>query len=144
MRRFTFTLSGTDGLDALASEIIKCIEPIKCIAFYGEMGSGKTTLIKAICRVLGVTENTSSPTFAIVHTYLGKAPVYHFDLFRLRSQEELHAIGFAEYLDAGNYVFIEWPDLAANYLAEFPHAVCRIETDAAGIRQFTIETPDGD
>jgi tRNA threonylcarbamoyladenosine biosynthesis protein TsaE len=82
------------------------------------MGSGKTTLIKAICRQLGVDESQmSSPTFSIANEYQGiKSKIYHFDLYRVKSEEELFQIGFEEYIDSGCYCFIEWPELAKLFL----------------------------
>lgn len=77
------------------------------------MGAGKTTLIKMLCRHLGVTDNMSSPTYALVNEYRGKAadPIYHMDLYRLEKIEEALEIGIEEYLYSGHYVFIEWPQL---------------------------------
>ncbi len=87
-------------------------------ALVGELGAGKTTLIKGFCTALGVADQTSSPSFAIVNEYRGAAgePVYHFDLYRLRDAGELEGIGFEEYVDSGAYCFIEWPELAADRL----------------------------
>jgi len=98
-------------LKTIAESIITSISPQKKIAFYGEMGAGKTTLIKEICLFLGVMENTSSPTFAIVNEYNASNKIYHFDLYRIKSIEELLAIGIEEYLDSENYIFVEWPEL---------------------------------
>ena len=98
-------------LKEIAKAIITSISPKKKIAFYGEMGAGKTTLIKELCLYLGVEENTSSPTFAIVNEYNGREKIYHFDLYRIKNLEELLAIGIEEYLDSENYLFVEWPEL---------------------------------
>jgi len=103
--------SDISQLKKIAQEIIVAISPRKKIAFYGEMGAGKTTLIKDICSFLGITENTSSPTFAIVNEYNASNKIYHFDLYRIKSIEELLAIGIEEYLDSENYIFVEWPEL---------------------------------
>lgn len=105
-------------LDQLADAILSEAGSKKVIAFTGPMGSGKTTLIKRICMQLGIPENQiSSPTFGIVNEYsIPGLVVYHFDLYRLRTIEELIAIGFEEYLDSGNYCFIEWPELADTLL----------------------------
>lgn len=105
-------------LDQLADAILSEAGSKKVIAFTGPMGSGKTTLIKRICMQLGIPENQiSSPTFGIVNEYsIPGLVVYHFDLYRLRTIEELIAIGFEEYMDSGNYCFIEWPELADTLL----------------------------
>ncbi len=88
-------------------------KPTVCL-LNGEMGAGKTTFIKTICEGLGVTEAVSSPTFSLVNEYMAKNEkiIYHFDLYRLKSEDELYDMGFEEYLDQGSYVFIEWPEIA--------------------------------
>uniref|UniRef100_UPI00404A83D9 tRNA (adenosine(37)-N6)-threonylcarbamoyltransferase complex ATPase subunit type 1 TsaE n=1 Tax=Flavobacterium sp. TaxID=239 RepID=UPI00404A83D9 len=80
----------------------------KIVLFEGEMGAGKTTLIQAICQHLGVENQMSSPTYSIVNEYEGREKIYHFDLFRLKNTFEALDFGIEEYLDSGNYCFIEW------------------------------------
>ena len=87
----------------------RCIDK-RVFAFLGEMGSGKTTVIKALCKQLGVKEKALSPSFALVHEYHGDDLVYHLDLYRLNTLEEALAIGIEEYLASGNYCFIEWSE----------------------------------
>lgn len=91
-------------------------KPVVCL-LNGEMGSGKTTFVKSICSALGVGEGVSSPTFSIVNEYRidHTKSLYHFDLYRVKTEEELYDIGFEEYLDQGNYVFIEWPEVATSF-----------------------------
>jgi tRNA threonylcarbamoyladenosine biosynthesis protein TsaE len=98
---------------ALASD-----QPVWC--FKGEMGAGKTTLIKAICDQLNVTDTMSSPTFPIVNEYQtkNKETIYHFDFYRIKSPSEALDIGIEEYFYSGNYCFIEWPELVADFLPE--------------------------
>ena len=84
----------------------------RVFCFYGEMGAGKTTFIKEICRGLGVSDTTSSPTFAIVNEYLtdeGES-IYHFDFYRIEKLEDAYEIGVEDYLYSGNYCFIEWAE----------------------------------
>ncbi|MBK9149160.1 MAG: tRNA (adenosine(37)-N6)-threonylcarbamoyltransferase complex ATPase subunit type 1 TsaE [Flavobacteriales bacterium] len=90
----------------------------RVFALNGDLGAGKTTLIKGFCDALGVHDQASSPTFSIVNEYRSEhgGPVYHFDLYRLKDAEELQGIGFTEYIDSGAYCFIEWPELAADLL----------------------------
>ncbi|MBP2832644.1 tRNA (adenosine(37)-N6)-threonylcarbamoyltransferase complex ATPase subunit type 1 TsaE [Aquimarina sp. U1-2] len=89
----------------------------KIVLFDAEMGVGKTTLIKEICKQLGVQDVISSPTFALVNEYLGNSGViYHFDFYRIKDEEEAYQIGFEEYLSSDAWVFIEWPDKIANLL----------------------------
>ncbi len=80
------------------------------------MGAGKTTLIAALCRALGVKEQVNSPTFAIVHEYQGAERICHLDLFRLKTLEEALAIGIEDYLSESCYLFIEWPELIRQLL----------------------------
>jgi tRNA threonylcarbamoyladenosine biosynthesis protein TsaE len=98
-------------LDRVAKEIIKFAGVNKIWLFEGEMGAGKTTLIKSICRILGIKDNISSPTFSLVNEYQnGKGEIfYHFDFYRINNEEEAMDIGCDEYFDSGNHCFIEWP-----------------------------------
>lgn len=79
---------------------------------YGEMGAGKTTLIKVLCNLLGIESGMSSPTFSIVNEYLGNASkkIFHFDFYRLKNVSEAFDIGIEEYFDSGSYCFVEWPE----------------------------------
>ncbi len=100
----------------VASAIVKQLTD-KTVLFYGEMGVGKTTLIKELAKELGVFETLSSPTFSIVNEYETKDGwLYHFDCYRLSSEEEALDIGIEEYLNAGHYTFIEWPGKIKNLL----------------------------
>ncbi len=89
-----------------------------CLAFYGDMGAGKTTLIQELCRQSGVKQKVTSPTFAIVNEYnsFGDEIIYHFDFYRLETPEEVLDIGFEEYVSSGNRSFIEWPEKIEPYL----------------------------
>ncbi|QDO95013.1 tRNA (adenosine(37)-N6)-threonylcarbamoyltransferase complex ATPase subunit type 1 TsaE [Formosa sediminum] len=90
----------------------------KTILFYGEMGSGKTTLIKTLVKTLGSNEDVSSPTFSIVNEYsVVDGLVYHFDFYRLNDEEEAYNFGIEDYLESGAWLFIEWPDQVKNILA---------------------------
>lgn len=99
-------------LPEVAKAILKAYPRERVFGFYGEMGTGKTTLIKEICRELGVQDITSSPTFAIVNEYWTEsgAPLYHFDFYRIYEPADASRIGFEEYLYSGNYCFIEWTE----------------------------------
>lgn len=109
-----------EELEAIAAEIIKRVPEPAVFALYGEMGSGKTTLIKRLCRELGVRENVTSPTFSLVNEYLANenTPVYHFDVYRIKKLEEVMDIGYENYFYSGYYVFIEWPELITELLPE--------------------------
>ena len=107
----SFIVKNESEIPNFASEIRKLIVEQKNILFYGEMGAGKTTLIKGICAALGSSNEISSPTYALVNEYEGKNHlIYHFDLFRLKSFEEVLDIGFEEYIDSDAICLIEWPE----------------------------------
>lgn len=104
-----------NDLQAVSEQLLAFAGSKRIFCFDAEMGSGKTTLITALCKTLGVTTGISSPTYAIVNEYLaGSTRVFHFDLYRLRSLEELLDIGFEDYIHSGAYCFIEWPQLSAD------------------------------
>ncbi len=119
MNKLSFSSVSLNVLDEVAHDIVSSLDDKKIILFYGEMGSGKTTLIKEICKALGVTGNMSSPTYGLVNEYkTGEGKIYHFDLYRVKNLEECLDIGMDEYLHSGNYCFIEWPDVAKEILSE--------------------------
>ena len=134
----TWTVAHVDELPQIAEQILHIISPTKKIAFYGQMGAGKTTLIKALCLKLGVAETTSSPTFSIVNAYEGIDTIYHFDLFRLNKMEELQEIGFAEYLESNHYLFIEWPEIIESVLDEYGFARIVLETENNAARNIKL------
>lgn len=105
-----------EELSKTAEEIIKNATH-KTLLFDAEMGVGKTTLIKEICKHLGVVDTISSPTYSLVNEYEGKKDtIYHFDFYRIKQEEEAYDIGFEEYLDTDAWLFIEWPEKIANLL----------------------------
>ena len=106
-----------NNLDEVSELIIKNLQGRKICILEGEMGAGKTTLIKALCDRLGVDDTVSSPTFSIVNEYNAKGnPVYHFDFYRVKSLEEALNVGVEEYFYSNNYCFIEWPDIILDLL----------------------------
>jgi len=106
-------------IQEVAQKIIDA-NPEKVILFNGEMGAGKTTLIKILCKTLGVEDATSSPTFSLVNEYQTTTNqlVYHFDVYRLKSQAEALDMGIDEYLYSGNWCFIEWAEKIPDLLPE--------------------------
>jgi len=105
------TFSSLNNLPQVAEWLIEIGKGYDIWLFHGDMGLGKTTLIKVICAQLGVEEEVSSPTYAIVNEYVSKTAlrIYHFDFYRIKSEEEAYDIGAEEYLDSGNLCLIEWP-----------------------------------
>jgi len=124
--------TGVDDLPGIAGQILSDLEEERVFALYGKMGAGKTTLIKAFCKVLGVEEVVSSPTFAIVNEYTGRdeLPVFHFDFYRIKKIEEVFDIGYEEYIYSGHYCFIEWPELIDQLLpADFARVIINVKDD---------------
>jgi len=120
MDKLSFISVTADVLTHVARDIITNLTESKIVLFYGEMGAGKTTLIKEICKQLGVTDTMSSPTFSVVNEYKtsNNKTIYHFDLYRIKNIEECLDLGMEEYLYSSNYCFIEWPEIALPILPE--------------------------
>lgn len=107
-------------MDAAAGEFVGAMGDRRHFAFVGEMGAGKTTFIAALCHALGSEDEASSPTFSIVNEYAAgnAAPIYHFDFYRIESEEELIDMGVEDYWETGSVCLIEWPEMAEGYLPE--------------------------
>ena len=134
--QITFSL---DEIKDVARKILA--RPLKkVITFHAEMGVGKTTLIKALAAQLGVQDMTSSPTFSLVNEYetADGETVYHFDLYRLNSEEEAYDLGIDEYFYSGNWCFIEWPEKTPN-LIPLDHASIHIKQLPNGNRILTLK-----
>lgn len=106
-----------EELEVAAQQIINTFPNERVFLFYGHMGAGKTTLINALCRKLGVTGHTSSPTFSIVNEYESpQGPIFHFDFYRLKDESEALDLGYEEYFYSNHYCFVEWPEKIPNLL----------------------------
>ncbi|RMG30982.1 MAG: tRNA (adenosine(37)-N6)-threonylcarbamoyltransferase complex ATPase subunit type 1 TsaE [Bacteroidetes bacterium] len=113
-----FSRQEADNPD-IAREILKTCINHRIFAFYGELGAGKTTLIKAFCEALNMQVVVTSPTFNLVNEYTDeKLTVYHFDFYRIKSEIEAYDMGCDEYFDSGNYCFIEWPERIPSLLPD--------------------------
>ena len=115
------TIENTEGLAAAARQFVEAMGERRIFAFYGKMGAGNTTFIKAICEALGVEDVVTSPTFAIVNEYGADGAfdrVYHFDFYRIKNLREAYDIGCEEYFYSGCPCFIEWPELVEELLPE--------------------------
>lgn len=116
----TITVSSIDEIPAVAKDIVTFAADHRILAFFGEMGVGKTTLINSIVSHLGVEEPASSPTFSLVNEYHSETegPVYHFDFYRIESIEEAYDMGYEEYFFSGSYCLIEWSEKIEELLPE--------------------------
>lgn len=111
-------IDSLDNIHTAAKQFVDNMGTSKVFAFYGKMGAGKTTFIKAICEVFGVDDVITSPTFAIVNEYTAAsgAPIYHFDFYRIKKIEEVYDMGYEDYFYSNNLCFLEWPELIENLL----------------------------
>jgi tRNA threonylcarbamoyladenosine biosynthesis protein TsaE len=134
-----FTLN---ELNAVAGSFAEANKSAKVIAFHGEMGSGKTTFIAALCRSLGSSDITGSPTFSLVNHYLTSSGdiIYHMDWYRLRDEEEAINAGIEEALYSGNRCFVEWPEKAAGLL---PGDTLHVWLEATGEESRRISYDEG-
>ena len=116
---FTFECKSLNELDEIAAQLLIKFKDKKIIAVFGVMGVGKTTLIKSICKKLGVNDPVSSPTFALMNEYAtGSQTIYHFDFYRIKSETEAYDIGYETFFYSGNLCFIEWPEKIINLLPD--------------------------
>ena len=119
MTTMNITVNNLQELDAAAKQILSAFPNDRIFLLYGDMGAGKTTLVNAFCRALEVSDSTSSPTFSIVNEYSSPhGPIYHFDFYRLKREEEALDMGYEDYFYTDAYCFVEWPEKIPNLLPE--------------------------
>ena len=126
---YTFSI---DNIHDAAKTFINNMGTGKVFAFYGKMGAGKTTFIKAVCEELGVTDVITSPTFAIVNEYRSDTTgelIYHFDFYRIKKLDEVYDMGYEDYFYSGALCFLEWPELIEELLPSDAVKVTITETD---------------
>jgi len=116
----TFIANSEAELPRITQDLLTLIGKPSVVLFYGKMGVGKTTLIRSLCSALGVDEAITSPTFSLVNEYLSSTgeTIYHFDFYRIETQEEALDIGVEEYFYSNNYCFVEWAENIQDYLPE--------------------------
>ena len=143
MKEYNITINGLEDYPQAAREFVKLLDQGRIYAFYGKMGSGKTTFIKCVCEELGVQDTINSPTFAIVNEYedaIGNT-IYHFDFYRIKSIEEVYNMGYEEYLYGNAICFMEWPGLIEELLPEETVKVFVEEVENGG-RHIKIVLPE--
>ena len=139
-QQVNISIDSLTGLSVAAQDLISFAGSQMIFLFYGPMGAGKTTFIKALCEQLGVKEPVTSPTFSIVNEYEGStAKVYHFDFYRLKDQDEALDMGYEEYFYSGNYCLIEWPEKIPDLLTDH-YIKVSIALQEQQTRLFTFES----
>ena len=128
--------------EAAGAELAKTLPDGAVVALYGDLGAGKTAFVRGMARGMGIAARVSSPTFTIVNEYLGARELYHFDMYRLASSDELFDIGWEDYLRRGGVCAVEWSENVADAF-EGDEITVRIEKTGDGERKITIggETP---
>ena len=137
-------INSLDNIHEAAKQFIAAMEDNTVFAFYGKMGAGKTTFIKAICEELGVTDVINSPTFAIVNEYRSDETgelIYHFHFYRIQKLDEVYDMGYEDYFYSGALCFIEWPELVEEVLPGDAVKVI-IEEGEDGTRSVCLENMD--
>lgn len=138
------TLSSTlDEISLTARRLLQCALAHKVWLFHGEMGAGKTTLIKALCNELGVQDVVNSPTFSIVQEYITAVgePIYHFDFYRIQDEEEAALLDCIAYFESGHYCFIEWPSKIASLIPS-RHCDLFLHAQSDGRRRIELSKVD--
>ncbi len=134
------TKSATET-EALGQRIASVLKGREEIALFGDLGAGKTAFTRGVCKGLGINDGVSSPTFALVNAYQGKYPVYHFDMYRITSIDDLFAVGFYDYIDTG-ILIIEWSENIESELEDDALRIRIQKSDDENERIFQIEGLD--
>lgn len=130
-------IGSLDEVPAAAAKVLEICGSHRIFAIFGAMGAGKTTLIKAICKLLGSEDIVKSPTFSIVNEYDSAAgSIYHFDFYRIKDLSEVFDIGFEEYIESGNYCLLEWPELIEPLI---PEDAAEIRISVTGPTERTVK-----
>ena len=138
MPELELNISDLKEASSVAKSLLDFAGDTKLFLFYAPMGAGKTTLIKELCKQLGSKNHFSSPTYSIINEYeYSNGKIYHFDLYRLKSEEELLDLGIEEHLESNNYCFFEWPELVE---ALVPSSYLKIEITVTGNNRYLRAT----
>lgn len=134
-----FQTESPEQTEALGVRLAEKLKGNEVVAFFGGMGMGKTAFTRGLCRGLGIRDGVSSPTFALVHEYHGKFPVYHFDMFRVSGWDDLYSTGFFDYLESGGILVIEWSENIEGALPEDAIRISIRQGAGDNVRIFQIE-----
>ncbi len=136
------TIKSIENISEAAKQFVdelSNLQNVTCVAFYGEMGAGKTTFIQAICTEMGVIDVVNSPTFSIVNEYVTDTNrvIYHFDFYRINKESEVYDLGYEDYFYSGNLCFVEWPEKIEKLLPEnYIKLSISVQTDGSRIIEF--------
>ncbi|QNL51332.1 tRNA (adenosine(37)-N6)-threonylcarbamoyltransferase complex ATPase subunit type 1 TsaE [Olivibacter sp. SDN3] len=135
----TIIVNDIEELPLVAPKIIKFIGDYRIVLFVAPMGTGKTTLINALCNYLQVSDQPSSPTFSIVNEYSSNVgPIYHFDFYRIKNEQEAYDLGYEDYFYSGSYCFVEWPEKIPTLMPD-EFVVIKITVGSDGQRVLNLE-----
>jgi len=141
MRELSFRSRSLSDLPSIARNIILESGEYRLLAFYGEMGAGKTTLIRSVCHALGVQSEVTSPTFALVNEYfIPGGSLFHFDFYRINRVSEALDFGIEEYFDSGSWCLMEWPEKVQELLRE-PLVRLYLQVQPDGSRNIRMQIP---
>lgn len=134
------TIEDKRHISSAVKQLLKRTGANKILAFYGSLGAGKTTIIKAVCRIIGAPDLVTSPTFTLVNEYMTTdgEPIYHIDFYRIKKKEEVFDFGIEEYFSSGHYCLLEWPELVEDIL---PDETVRIKVTVGDQGQRILEVP---
>lgn len=136
MNKKVYGIKKENELFLVAIELLQEFSEERIFLFFGNLGAGKTTFIKEFCKALGVRDTVQSPSFSIINEYQSQiyGPVYHMDFYRIEKTEEAYDIGVEEYLDSGNYCFIEWPERITDLLpGDIVHITMTVQPDRSRV-----------
>ena len=133
------TTHSADETQALGQKLARCLAPGDVIAYFGDLGAGKTAFTRGLAQGLGITDPVTSPTYTIVNEYLsGRIPLFHFDMYRLSSSDELFDIGWEDYLSRGGVCAVEWSENVADALQDAIRVTIEKDADEPDTRHITI------
>lgn len=139
MKKTVYKSFSAEETKAIAEKIAKELNAGDVLCMYGDLGAGKTAFVQGLAKGLLIEAYVNSPTFTIVNEYMGTLPLYHFDVYRIGSSDEMFDIGFDEYIDGDGVSVIEWAELIEDILPENRYNITINKTDEEDVREITVE-----